>query len=260
MVIMLTHKTADFGILSGNTGRGYMETSEKLKEVIYLELPQTPYQEAWKLQQDIVAAKINGRLHSDVILSLEHPPVFTLGRRGGRDNLCVAESFLKQEGIEVVQVERGGDITYHGPGQVVIYVMWNIKRSRTSVTDLVSALEDIMIRTAASFGVEAQRNSLNRGVWVDNAKLGSIGIAIRKGISFHGLALNVRTNLTHFSWINPCGLQNVGMTTLEKELAKTVDLQAVRRAAAQHIEAVMGVKLKQIEAEELNSSIGRKAG
>ncbi len=233
-----------------------MGNLEKPKECLYLELPLTRYQAAWQLQQDIVAAKISGRLRSDVILSLEHPPVFTLGRRGGRDNLCVAEKFLEREGIEVVQVERGGDITYHGPGQMVIYVMWDIKRSRVSVTDLVSALEEIMIRTAASFGVEAQRNPLNRGVWVNNAKLGSIGIAIRKGISFHGMALNVGTNLTHFSWINPCGLENVGMTTMEKELFQSIDLQAVRRTAAKHIEAVMGVKSKPIESDELRSLIG----
>ena len=194
----------------------------------------------------------------DVILSLEHPPVFTLGRRGGRDNLCVAENFLRQEGIEVVQVERGGDITYHGPGQMVIYVIWDIKRSRTSITDLVSALEDIMIRTAASFDVQAERNPLNRGVWVGTVKLGSVGIAIRKGVSFHGLALNVSTNLTHFSWINPCGLQNVGMTSLEKELSRTIDLQAVRSTTVKHLEAVMGVKPKHIQSDELKVLIGQK--
>jgi lipoate-protein ligase B len=256
---MLTHKSPDFGIISGYKGSVSMQTSTKPRECLYLELSLTRYEDAWKLQQDIVAAKIEGRLESDVILSLEHPPVFTLGRRGGRDNLCVAENFLKQEGIEVVQVERGGDITYHGPGQMVIYVMWDIKRSRTSVTDLVSNLEDIMIRTASSFGVEAERNPLNRGVWVGNAKLGSIGIAIRKGISFHGLALNVSTNLKHFSWINPCGLQNVGMTTLEKELFRAIDLKAVRSTAAKQIEAVMGVKPKGIELNALNSLIKQKA-
>ncbi len=235
-----------------------MSTSAKTKEFLYLELPLTRYQDAWKLQQDIVAAKINGRLRSDVILSLEHPPVFTLGRRGGRDNLCVAEDFLRREGIEVVQVERGGDITYHGPGQLVIYVLWDIKRTRTSVTDLVSALEEIMIRTAASYGVEAQRNPLNRGVWVGNAKLGSIGIAIRKGISFHGLALNVRTNLTHFSWINPCGLQNVGMTTLENESFQAIEQSSVRNTALGHIKAVMGVRPKLIESDELISLLDQK--
>ena len=252
---MLTQKAPDFGILSGNEGHASMRASKKLSECLYLELPQMRYQEAWKLQQDIVAAKIEGRLRSDVILSLEHPPVFTLGRRGGHENLCVTGSFLEQEGIDVVQVERGGDITYHGPGQIVIYVLWDIKRSRTSVTDFVAALEEIMIQTAAVFDVSAQRNPLNRGVWVGNAKLGSIGIAIRKGISYHGLALNVSTNLTHFTWINPCGLQDVGMTTFEKELSLSIDVQAVRSTAAKQIETVMEVNLKHIESDELNSLI-----
>ena len=237
-----------------------MQTSTQTRACLYLELPLTGYQDAWALQQDIVVAKIDGRLESDVIISLEHPPVFTLGRRGGRDNLCVPENFLKEKGIEVIQVERGGDITYHGPGQMVIYVMWDIKRYRTSVTDLVFGLEEIMIRTAASFGVAAQRNPLNRGIWVENAKLGSVGIAIRKGVSFHGLALNVCTNLTHFSWINPCGLQNVGMTTLEKELSRSIDLQAVRRTAAKHIETVMAVKSKHIKSDELYALMGQKVG
>ncbi len=235
-----------------------MGVSKQLKECLYLELPQTRYQEAWKLQQEIVAAKIDGRLGSDVVLSLEHPPVFTLGRRGGRANLCVAENLLTQDGIEVVQVERGGDITYHGPGQIVIYVIWDIKRSRTSVTDLVSALEEIMIMTAATFGVEAQRNPLNRGVWVGNAKLGSIGIAIRKGVSFHGLALNVSTDLTYFSWINPCGLQNVDMTTLGKERSSSFEMKKAVENIAENIERVLNVNFKHIERKELDFLIQNK--
>ncbi len=235
-----------------------MGASKQIKECLYLELPQTRYQEAWKLQQEIVAAKIDGRLGSDVVLSLEHPPVFTLGRRGGRANLCVAENLLTQDGIEVVQVERGGDITYHGPGQIVIYVIWDIKRSRTSVTDLVSALEEIMIMTAATFGVEAQRNPLNRGVWVGNAKLGSIGIAIRKGVSFHGLALNVSTDLTYFSWINPCGLQNVDMTTLGKERSSSFEMKKAVENIAENIERVLNVNFKHIERKELDFLIQNK--
>jgi len=234
-----------------------MQGARPKKDCLYLELPLTGYQEAWQLQQDIVRAKTTGMLDSDVILSLEHPPVYTLGRRGGRDNLCVAEDLLEREGIDVVQVERGGDITYHGPGQIVVYVILDIRHARISVPDLVSALEEIMIESAAAFGVYAQRNPLNRGVWIGNTKLGSIGIAIRRGITFHGLALNVNTNLTHFSWINPCGLQDVGMTTLQHELSRKIDMQKARDMVAGCMETTFGVKLRHMERKELVARISQ---
>lgn len=200
-------------------------------------------------------AKTGGLLKSDVILNLEHPPVYTLGRRGGIENLCVSKELLEKESIDVVQVERGGDITYHGPGQVVIYTLMDIRRARIGVADMVSALESIMIALAAAFGIEAERNPLNRGVWIGNDKLGSIGIAIRKGVTFHGLALNVNTDLTHFSWINPCGLQNVGMTSLAEALSRKIDMNDARRIVGDCIETALGVKLKRIEPGELERII-----
>lgn len=224
-------------------------------ECLYVELPRIGYQEALKLQQGIVRAKTDGLLKSDVILNLEHPPVYTLGRRGGIENLCVSKALLEKESIDIVQVERGGDITYHGPGQLVIYTLIDIQRARIGVADLVSALEAIMIALAAAFGIEAQRNPLNRGVWIGNEKLGSIGLAIRKGVTSHGLALNVNTDLTHFSWINPCGLQNVGMTSLEKALSRKIDINDARRTVRGCIETELGVKLIRTELEELKNII-----
>jgi lipoate-protein ligase B len=162
---------------------------------------------------------------------------------------------LEKESIDVVQVERGGDITYHGPGQLVIYTLMDIQRARIGAPDLVSALEAIMIDLAAAFGIEAERNPLNRGVWIGNEKLGSIGIAVRKGVTFHGLALNVNTDLTHFSWINPCGLQNVGMTSPEKALLRKIDMNEARRIVRGCIESSLDVKLKRIEPEELKHII-----
>ncbi len=222
---------------------------------LYVELPLTGYRKAWQMQQAIVRAKTEGSLKSDVILILEHPPVYTLGRRGGTENLCVSKALLEKEDIDVVQVERGGDITYHGPGQVVVYLLMDIQRARLSVTDLVSAIEEIMIGTAAAFGVETERNPLNRGVWIGNAKLGSIGIAIRKGVTFHGLALNVNLDLTHFSWINPCGLQNIGMTSLKEATGRKINMEEVRHMIKGRIESVLGVDLEQIEPEELTTMI-----
>ena len=223
----------------------------KAKSCLYVELPLTEYREAWELQQAIVNARINGPLQNDVILALEHPPVYTLGRRGGMENLCVPRERLAKEGIDVVPIERGGDITYHGPGQLVAYPLLDIRRARLGVTDLVNALEEIMINTAGHFDVQATRNPLNRGVWIGGAKLGSIGIAVRKGISFHGMALNVNLDLTHFAWINPCGMKDVGMTSLKEAAGKTIDMQAARRALQENIQTVLGLELEPTAPETL---------
>jgi lipoyl(octanoyl) transferase len=170
-----------------------------------VDLPQIDYRDAWGLQSGLVAARREGRLARDLFIFLEHPPVFTLGRRGGRENLVVPESLLEKSGISVVQVERGGNITYHGPGQLVVYPIIDLQAAGLGVTEYVSALETVMIRLAADFGVNAQRDARNRGVWVGNNKLGSIGIAVRRGVSFHGLAFNANLALAPFGWINPCG-------------------------------------------------------
>jgi lipoate-protein ligase B len=208
-----------------------------------VDLPTMEYKEAWDLQAKIVAARKDRIIETNIILFLEHPPVFTLGRRGGLNNLTVSEAFLEKEGIPIIQVERGGDITFHGPGQLVIYPIIDLRAARLGVVDYVTALEEVMIRTAADWGIKAERNPRNRGVWVRNNKLGSIGVAIRRGVSFHGLALNVNTSLKPFSWIHPCGLEDTEITSLERELSHTISLSQVREATRHHMEAVFGVKL-----------------
>lgn len=182
------------------------------------------YDEALALQHRLVAACCRPGPCRDVVLVLEHPPVFTLGRRGGGDNLLVNAGFLAQRGIAVVPAERGGSITYHGPGQLVVYPIVNLKAAGITVVDFVAGLEKAMMDAAAVFGVAAGTNPVNRGVWVDGAKLGSIGITIRRGVSFHGLALNVNTDLEPFGWINPCGLKGVAMTSLARLLGRTLDM------------------------------------
>ena len=208
-----------------------------------IELPATEYTEAWDLQNRLVGARKDGVIDKDIVLFLEHPPVFTLGRRGGLENLTVSEDFLEKEGIPVIHVERGGDITFHGPGQIVMYPIIDIRAVRLGVIDYVELLEEVMIRTAADWGIEAGRNSLNRGIWVGNNKMGSIGIAIRKGISFHGMAFNVNLSLEPFGWINPCGLQNIGITSMERELSRKLSIEKVREAIKRHVEAVFSVEL-----------------
>lgn len=221
----------------------------------YVELPNIEYRQAWDLQQEIVAARNDGRLNSDILLLLEHPGVFTMGRKGGLGNLMVPEAFLQQKGIEVVQIERGGDITYHGPGQMVGYPIVHLRHRKLSVVDYVSKLEEVMIRTAGHFGVKAHTDQRNRGVWVGNRKLGSIGIAVRRWITFHGFALNVNTDLTPFGWVNPCGLEGIGVTSLANEKRVKIPMNDVFSAACKFFEKTLNFRLEAVALDQLRKQM-----
>ena len=190
-------------------------------------------------------------VETDIVLLLEHTQVFTLGRRGGMENLTVAEDILKDRGIPIIQVERGGNITFHGPGQLVIYPIIDLRSLKLGVVDYVEMLEEVVIRVAAGWGVTGERNPLNRGVWVDNRKLASVGVAVRRGISFHGVALNVNLSMEPFTWINPCGLKGIGVTSLEIELGGSVPIDTVRKAVKHHLGEVFGVELVMTDIEDL---------
>jgi lipoate-protein ligase B len=237
-----------------NTHKNNPETGLKKNQWFLIELPVMEYTKAWKLQNSLVGARKDGVIDKDIILLLEHPPVFTLGRRGGLKNLTVSEDFLEKAGVPVVHVERGGNITYHGPGQIVMYPIIDLRAARLGVIDYVGLLEEVMILTAADWGIEAGRNPLNRGVWVGNNKLGSIGIAIRRGISFHGMAFNVNLSLEPFGWINPCGLQNIGITSIEREFSRKVSMDQVREAIKRHVETVFSVELVMTDLKQVFSS------
>jgi lipoyl(octanoyl) transferase len=190
----------------------------KNRSAVFTDLGLLEYKRALDLQASTLQSKIKKPLTKDRIFFVEHLPVYTLGKRGGKENLSVSESFLKSENIEIVQTDRGGNITYHGPGQAVLYPIVDLEKNRIGVKDFVYGLEEIMRLTALDFQIQAHRSSKNHGVWVGDAKIGSVGISIKRGISFHGLAMNVNLDLIPFSWINPCGLTNVAMTSIKKEL------------------------------------------
>lgn len=175
------------------------------------------YTGALALQQKVLAERLSDRSLPDTVFFVEHPPVYTLGRRGGRENLTVSQAFLDQQGIDIIQTDRGGNITYHGPGQAVLYPVVDLEKNRLSVPQFVAGLEEIMIRTCLDLGVAADRDERNHGIWVGDAKIGSVGISIKKGITIHGLALNINPDLTPFSWINPCGLANQAMTSVARQ-------------------------------------------
>lgn len=221
----------------------------------WVDLPETDYQKVLDLQLAVVTAKTTGRLDADVILCVEHPRVFTLGRRGGRENLCVTEAFLAEKGVSVMPTDRGGNITYHGPGQLVVYPIIDLNRRRLKVVEFVSGLEQAMIRTASHWKIEAGTDPANRGVWLAGDKLGSIGITVRRGVSFHGLALNVNTDMEPFSWINPCGLNQVRMTSFEHHLGGPVAMEETRQVMAEQLTEILDISLTRRSIEQLYGTI-----
>ena len=220
------------------------ESDRMQKSCLCAEFARLSCQDARELQIELVAARKSGAVSQDILLLMEHAPVFTLGRRGGKENLLVSESFLEESSISILHMERGGDITFHGPGQLVGYPIIDLRAAGFGVAGYVERLEEVMIRTSARYGVRASRNPLNRGTWVGNSKLGGIGVAIRSGITFHGFAFNVNVSLEPFGWINPCGLRGTGMTSLERELSRTLPMSEVRERLKREFEAIFQVKLE----------------
>lgn len=185
---------------------------------VFQDLGLLEYTRALDLQETARREKLEDRTRPDTIFFVQHPPVFTFGRNGGKENLTVSEDFLKDRGVTLVQTDRGGNVTCHGPGQAVLYPVVDLEQARIGVTDFVYGLEEIMGQTARDFGVPIHRDPRNHGMWKGPRKIGSVGLSIKHGISIHGLALNVSMDLTPFSWINPCGMSGVSMTSLKQEL------------------------------------------
>ena len=194
---------------------------KKKRLAIFKDLEILEYKKAFELQTKTLQAKIDQTLDEDYIFFVEHPSVFTLGRRGGRDNLTVPEKFLSEQNIDIIQTNRGGNITYHCPGQAVMYPVIDLEKNKIGVKDFVYGLEEIMKLTANDHGIDAGRNKKNHGIWAGSSKIGSVGISVKKGISMHGIALNINPDLEPFSWINPCGLADISITSIEKETNKT---------------------------------------
>jgi lipoyl(octanoyl) transferase len=199
--------------------------------------------------QKAMAEYVKDDANPDQILILEHNPVFTLGRNATRQDIHVADAFLRERGVEVHETDRGGQVTYHGPGQVVVYPVCNLKGGREDVGRLVRGLEEAMIRTAADFGVIADRLQGFPGVWVDTPrgqeKLGALGIHLNRWITTHGIAFNVAPDLAHFRWITPCGITDKGVCSLQSLLgdaAPTWDQAADRLQA--HLAETLGLDLR----------------
>lgn len=189
------------------------------------------YAVALDYQRDVARRRITGEIPQDVLLLVEHPPVVTLGRSAREANLLCPPELLKARGVELFEVERGGDVTFHGPGQLVGYPIVDLKRHKRDLHWYLRQVEEALIVALREFGIAGERNTGYTGVWTQGRKIASIGVHARDWVTWHGFALNVTTDLSYFDLIVPCGIQAVTMTSIEKETASAaVDSKAVEQA------------------------------
>lgn len=212
-------------------------------------LGRVPYEEALELQARLVAQRQRGEV-PDTLLLLEHDPVFTLGRNARAEHLLHSAEALRARGFGVFETGRGGDVTYHGPGQVVGYPILDLSPDRQDVHRYVRDLEEVMIRTCADYGLAATRVPGLTGAWLGTEKVGAIGVRISRWVTSHGFALNVATDLAPFDLIVPCGIPDRGVTSLERRLGRKVALPEVMRRLADHVAEVFGRQI--VEAGEVS--------
>lgn len=230
---------------SGNTG---------LKTVELYDLGMASYQPVWdlqhELQQRIITEKraeqkneFEGTRINDLLLFVEHPHVYTLGKSGAEEHMLRSMAELKDIDAEFVKIDRGGDITYHGPGQVVGYPILDLDRHFTDVHKYLRYLEEVIIRVCSDYGFEAGRIEGLTGVWVNEKKICAMGIRCSRWVTMHGFALNVNSDLSYFGHIVPCGIEDKAVTSLQDLLGEEVDLQKVKKRIAHHFGEVFGVEV-----------------
>jgi lipoate-protein ligase B len=211
------------------------------------------YADAWALQRALLAARQQDAV-PDVVLLLEHRPVITLGRRGSAANLLQSPDQLRARGIDLFDIERGGDITYHGPGQLVGYPILDLRALDEDVVRYMRGLEESIIQTLAVFGIAGVRERGYPGVWVEGAKVAATGVAVKRRVTMHGFALNVTTDLTAFDLINPCGLDRP-VTSMARILGRHVAMDDVREAYAAQFTQVLGIALERVERASVDAAL-----
>ena len=216
-------------------------------------LGRTEYSEAWEIQKRLFEAllrqKREGAPEEQYLLFVEHPHVYTLGKSGHESNLLVNEQFLKQIGATYFHTDRGGDVTYHGLGQLVGYPILDLEHIGVSLRDYIWSIEESIIRTVAEYGITADRLEGATGVWLDPhspraRKISAIGVKASHFVTMHGFALNVTTDLSYFSHINPCGFTDKGVTSIEKETGLRPTLEEVEECFAVHFSKILKIELK----------------
>lgn len=187
---------------------------EKGKTLQVMLFPRKDYQETYHLQQDLLKRRIQGEI-VDTLILVEHPPVITIGRGGLRDHLLVSEERLRDEGIAVLDIDRGGDITFHGPGQLVGYPILDLNQHQRDLHWLLRSYEEVFLRLLSNYQLQGERINGLTGVWVGNKKILALGIGVKRWVTFHGFSFNVNPTLHYFDYIVPCGIQEMGVTSLQ---------------------------------------------
>ncbi len=200
------------------------------------------YADGLRLQREHVAARKAGVI-PDTLLLLEHPHVYTLGRNAKNENILLSAEQLTLRGVQVFEIDRGGDVTYHGPGQLVGYPIFDLVQHRRDIAWYMRSLEEVLIAVARDYGIEAGRLAGAPGVWVGNDKLAAMGVHISRWVTSHGFAFNVNTDLRYFDWIVPCGLRDKGVTSLQKLLGRQVDMDEVAERAVRHFGEVFDLEM-----------------
>ena len=209
------------------------------RKFIYSDLGKIDYQQAWDLQRELFDKRYKNEL-PDLLLLLEHNHTYTLGKTADKSNLIGSENYLKENNISVYDIDRGGDITYHGPGQIVGYPIISLENWKKDTHKYLRAIEEVIIRTCDEFGINASRNEKYTGVWVGDKKIAAIGIKVSRWITMHGFAFNVSTDLKYFGGIIPCGIRDKAVTSLENELNQKMILETVKNLLVKHFKEVFG--------------------
>lgn len=240
------------GVLSGDRGFGYLKVvkaqsiawalttykhadtgtpsqlDQTAMEAFWLDLGFLEYQPAFSIQEQVLDARLAGNLPSTIILQ-EDPPTITIGRSGSYANVLVAPGELNRRGVKVIEVNRGGDVTYHGPGQLIVSPLLYLGDIALNANQYLHRLEDLLIELLTVYNIPSGKKTDAPGVWVDEAKIASVGIAVRHGFTFHGFSINVNLDLEPFQWIHPCGMPHMPVTSMAQLLGKEVNMMEVKR-------------------------------
>lgn len=223
-----------------------------MKQLLVVNLGITRYADAWELQKQIFSARLAQRI-GDVLLLTEHEPVFTLGKGADGNHLLASDEELSEKKIDMFWIDRGGDVTFHGPGQIVGYPILDLNQHYNDIHRYLREIEEMIIRTLKEYGITAGREKEFTGVWVNNEKIAALGVKVSKWITMHGFAMNVNTDLSFFDRIIPCGIFHKGVTSLEQILGRRFDLDEVQQTLVRHFSKILLLEVKQISKEELIS-------
>lgn len=225
------------------------------RSLLVVDLGRHSYEDTLAVQREAARARIAGALEQDLLLLVEHPPVVTLGRSSKTAHLLASPAMLRERGVELFEVERGGDVTFHGPGQLVGYPIVDLKRHRQDLHWYLRQVEELLIRALDAYGLLGRREPGYTGVWVENRKIASIGVHARDWVTWHGFALNVTTDLRFFELIVPCGIQAVRMTSLQEEVGHAVSLADAAQRVARSAADVLGLEMSALSPDELYAAL-----